>query len=196
MTASAGTLTNFTTQARLSLVTLVLLLFVMHPAAATAVADTPASTSSLSRHLNLFPGQSIASEVIKDAVGNFSSASAQKYTLHAKHASSSSSAAAAADDASSTTASNDFTVNVRVATPAVTSMTTTSVRGGANRFVNISDLAVILVSDEEQEEGTFALIAVEKVENGRVKGIIQRGGGESDIEFLQEKGQGQQVRRP
>lgn len=196
----ASCLAGLFRQAGLLVMTLLVLLFIVSPMATAAEDDTAAAASSFSsaspsRHLNLFPGQSIASEVTKDATSNFNSTSAnKKYTLHAKYTSSSSSSASAND--SSTATSNDFMINVRVATPAVTSMTTTSVHGGANRFVNITDLAFILVSDEEQEDGIFALIAVEKVENGRVKGIIQKGGGESDIEFLQENGQGQQVRRP
>ena len=150
--------------------------------------DPPAlSSSSSSRHLNIFPGgQSISTEVMKDAVSNFGSGTTNEYTLHATYATS--------EDATSTAAAVDeeFTINVRVATPAVTSKTTTSISGGANSYVNATNVAHILVSNEE--DGTFALIAAEKVENGRVHGLIQKGGGVGDIEFLQEIGQGQQVR--
>ena len=151
--------------------------------------DPPAlSSSSSSRHLNIFPGgQSISTEVMKDAVSNFGSGTTNEYTLHATYATS--------EDATSTAAAavdEEFTINVRVATPAVTSKTTTSISGGANSYVNATNVAHILVSNEE--DGTFALIAAEKVENGKVHGLIQKGGGVSDIEFLQEKGQGQQVR--
>ena len=144
--------------------------------------------SSSSRHLNIFPGgQSISTEVMKDAVSNFGSGTTNEYTLHATYATS--------EDATSTAAAavdEEFTINVRVATPAVTSKTTTSISGGANSYVNATNVAHILVSNEE--DGTFALIAAEKVENGKVHGLIQKGGGVGDIEFLQEKGQGQQVR--
>ena len=158
-----------------------------------ATANNPpassSSESSSSRHLNIFPGgQSISTEVMKDAVSNFGSGTTNEYTLHATYATS--------EDATSvstaTTVDEEFTINVRMATPAVTSKTTTSISGGANSFVNITNVAHILVSNEE--DGTFALIAAEKVENGRVHGLIQKGGGVGDIEFLQEKGQGQQVR--
>ena len=156
-----------------------------------ATANNPpassSSESSSSRHLNIFPGgQSISTEVMKDAVSNFGSGTTNEYTLHATYATS--------EDATSTAAAVDeeFTINVRVATPAVTSKTTTSISGGANSYVNATNVAHILVSNEE--DGTFALIAAEKVENGKVHGLIQKGGGVGDIEFLQEKGQGQQVR--
>jgi hypothetical protein len=161
--------------------------------------DPPAlssSESSSSRHLNIFPGgQSISTEVMKDAVINFGSGTTNEYTLHAAYATSNGgSYSAGAEDATSTATAVDeeFTINVRVATPAVTSKTTTSISGGANSYVNATNVAHILVSNEE--DGTFALIAAEKVENGKVHGLIQKGGGVSDIEFLQEKGQGQQVR--
>ena len=151
--------------------------------------SSSSSESSSSRHLNIFPGgQSISTEVMKDAVSNFGSGTTNEYTLHATYSTS--------EDATSvstaTAVDEEFTINVRMATPAVTSKTTTSISGGANSYVNATNVAHILVSNEE--DGTFALIAAEKVENGKVHGLIQKGGGVGDIEFLQEKGQGQQVR--
>ena len=173
------------------LVRVAALVVILSTQARGATANNPpassSSESSSSRHLNIFPGgQSISTEVMKDAVSNFGSGTTNEYTLHATYATS--------EDATSTAAAVDeeFTINVRVATPAVTSKTTTSISGGANSYVNATNVAHILVSNEE--DGTFALIAAEKVENGKVHGLIQKGGGVSDIEFLQEKGQGQQVR--
>ena len=176
----------------------VILVVILSTQARGATANDPPalSSSSSSRHLNIFPGgQSISTEVMKDAVSNFGSGTTNEYTLHAAYATSNGgSYSAGAEDATwtATAVDEEFTINVRVATPAVTSKTTTSISGGANSYVNATNVAHILVSNEE--DGTFALIAAEKVENGKVHGLIQKGGGVGDIEFLQEKGQGQQVR--
>ena len=144
--------------------------------------DTASIASA--RHLNIFSGESIASEVKKSGYS-----SSNKYTLHAKeHVS--------GDSSSSEAEGVDFIIDVRQATPAVTSMTTTSVNGVETQSVHDADIATILVSDdEEMNDGTFALIAVEKQGNGRVNGIIHKSGGrgKGDIKMFQERGQGQQV---
>ncbi|KAL3761984.1 hypothetical protein ACHAW5_006490 [Stephanodiscus triporus] len=65
----------------------------------------------------------------------------------------------------------NYQVQVREAMPAVTSTTTTSVRGGNSRYVDEDDIATMLVSDEPD---VFALIAVEKNGGKKANGIVQR----------------------
>lgn len=180
-----------------------------------ATASSSASASS-PRRLSIFSGDSIATNVLNTqqaAVGT-------TFTLHAKRAESgeeqaipvvSVSTEALTAEAASTTAATaaiagstaaaattattaaaipeDFSINVRVAEPAITSSTILLVGDGEGVYVNEADLATILVSDEEV---TFAVIAVEKVENGRVDGIIHTAGGD-DIKFTQGGEYGQEV---
>lgn len=167
-----------------------------------ATASSSAASASSPRRLSIFSGDSIATNVLNTqqaAVGT-------TFTLHAKRAESEEQAipvvstealtAEAGVDiflaSASTTAAaipEDFSINVRVAEPAVTSSTILMVGDGEGVYVNEADLATILVSDEE---GTIAMIAVEKVENGRVHGIIHTAGGD-DIKFTQGGEYGQEV---
>ena len=169
-----------------------------------ATASSSASASS-PRRLSIFSGDSIATNVLNTqqaAVGT-------TFTLHAKRAESgeeqaipvvstealtaeAASTAAAATTATTAAIPEDFSINVRVAEPAITSSTILLVGDGEGVYVNEADLATILVSDEE---GTIAMIAVEKVENGRVDGIIHTAGGD-DIKFTQGGEYGQEVSTP
>jgi hypothetical protein len=62
-------------------------------------------------------------------------------------------------------------VHVREVEPAVTSKTTTSVKGGKNHYVNSDSVATMLVSDEV---GVVAMISVDMKE-GKVNGIVEKG---------------------
>jgi hypothetical protein len=99
------------------------------------------------------PGQSIA-EAIKNALA--AGDQSPGFSLHAERAGS----------------ETDYEVNVRVATPAVTSATIVSVLNGEGKHVDEDDVATMLVSDEA---GVLALIAVDK-KDGSTNGIVQRNG--------------------
>ena len=104
------------------------------------------------------PGESVAFEVQKaHAAGDVK----PRFILHARRPGS----------------VTDYQVQVREAVSAVTSTTTTSVRGGESSYVNEDDVATMLVGDERN---VIALIAVEK-KGGRVNGIVQRDGEKINI---------------
>jgi hypothetical protein len=81
----------------------------------------------------------------------------------------------------------NYQVQVREAMPAVTSTTTTSVRGGRSIYVDEEDIATMLVSDEPD---VVALIAVEK-KGGKANGIVQRDA--EKIKITQQNGAGAKV---
>jgi hypothetical protein len=97
-----------------------------------------------------------------------------RLTIHAKHGKSSLAKLFS-------TIETDFAVHVREAEPAVTSKTTTSIEGGDSQYVNESDVATMLVSDEPN---VLALISVNK-EGGKVN--------ETRVQLTQ-NGQGGNVR--
>jgi hypothetical protein len=99
------------------------------------------------------PGQSIA-EAVKDAIA--AGVQSPRFNLHAERAGS----------------ETDYEVNVRVATPAVTHMTTVSAFDGESKNVDEDDVATMLVG---YEEGVLALIAIDK-RNGSANGIVQKDG--------------------
>ena len=87
--------------------------------------------------------------------------------------------------------SNEFEVNVKETTPAITSATTVSVNGGKPKNVNEDVIATVLVADSEVEGHAFAIIAVDK-QTGDVNGIVQRG--KQKTKFTQKKGSEVSVR--
>lgn len=99
------------------------------------------------------PGQSIANAV-KEAIA--SGEKSPEFNLHAERAGS----------------ETDYEVNVRVATPAVTYMTTVSAFDGESKNVDEDDVATMLVG---YEEGVLALIAIDR-KDGSANGIIQKDG--------------------
>ena len=82
----------------------------------------------------------------------------------------------------------DFYINVKEATPAITSATTTSTNGGPARSVNDHHMATLLVADTDsaEERNTVAVIAVDK-RTGNVSGIVNKENGEK-FNFFQENG--------
>ena len=82
----------------------------------------------------------------------------------------------------------EFYINVKEATPAITSSTTTSTNGGPARSVNDHHMATLLVADTDSaEEGnTVAVIDVDK-RTGNVSGIVNKENGEK-LNFFQENG--------
>jgi hypothetical protein len=64
-------------------------------------------------------------------------------------------------------------------------MTTTSLGGGKNRYVNDEDVDMILVSNDLD---VFALIPVDKRAGGGARGIVRKDGG--NIEFAQDGDEG------
>ena len=116
------------------------------------------------RRLNVRPGQSIAAEVRANG-----STPGQPFHLIAETAG----------------GGPNFEIDVRVALPAVTEQTTTSVMGGESMPVDLDSLATILVSDSDDDDDTVALIAVQG--DGDVNGIVQRGGGKG-MKFTQRGG--------
>ena len=131
-----------------------------------------------SRRLEILDGQSIAAEIeTAHAGGNHK----PLLTIHAKRNESSLANMFSATE-------SDFVVHVREAVPAVTSKTTTSILGGDSRYVNASDVATMLVSDEPN---VLALISVKK-EGGKVNGIVKTGNG-TGVQLTQ-NGQGGNVR--
>ena len=82
----------------------------------------------------------------------------------------------------------DFYINVKEATPAITSATTTSTNGGPSQLVSENYIATLLVADTDspEEKDTIGIIAVDK-KTGNVSGIVKKGNGE-DVNFFQEMG--------
>lgn len=84
----------------------------------------------------------------------------------------------------------EYYINVKEATPAITSATTTSTSGGPHRSVNDYDMATLLVADTdsaEEETDTLAVIAVDK-STGNVRGIVNKENGEETMNFIQDMG--------
>ena len=148
-----------------------------------SVAAATTTTTEHHRRLNVLPTQSIAAEIhtAHDA-GNWK----PRFTLFAADESSSPPPATAAANnnifstgtststSTSTTAGTDsslFEVHVREAEPAITSKTTTSVKGGKAHYVDSANVATMLVSDEVN---VLALLSVDK-NNGKVNGIVKKG---------------------
>lgn len=85
-------------------------------------------------------------------------------------------------------ATSEFFVNVKEATPAITSATTTSTNDGPARPINDKRIATLLVADTDSadEKNTIAMIAVDK-RTGNVNGIVNKGNGEN-VNFFQQMG--------
>jgi len=160
----------------LAVASLLLLSFSSH--SFTAAAERSQSSG---RRLNVLPGQSIATEIqTAHAAGNLK----PRFTLNAAEIIKSS----PTNNMFTSTETNLFEVHVREAKPAVTSKTTTSVKGRRSRFVNPDNVATMLVSDEV---GVFALIYVDK-RAGKVNGIVKKDKTKG-VKFTQ-NGRGEQVR--
>ena len=139
------------------------------------------------RRLNVLPSQSIATEIeTAHAAGNLK----PRFTLHAADESSPPAANNNNIFASTNTTGTDllFEVHVREAEPAITSKTTTSVKGGKAHYVDSANVATMLVSDEV---GVMALLSVDK-KDGKVNGIVTKG--KSVKKFTQKSRRGEKVR--
>jgi hypothetical protein len=139
------------------------------------------------RRLNVLPSQSIATEIeTAHAAGNLK----PRFTLHAADESSPPAANNNNIFASTNTTGTDllFEVHVREAEPAITSKTTTSVKGGMAHYVDSANVATMLVSDEV---GVMALLSVDK-KDGKVNGIVTKG--KRAKKFTQKSRRGEKVR--
>ena len=160
---------------------LLLAAFLPHMVITVAAAPTD-------RRLNVLPSQSIATEIeTAHAAGNLK----PRFTLHAADESSPS-AANSNNIFSASTSTNGtdllFEVHVREAEPAITSKTTTSVKGGKAHYVDSANVATMLVSDEV---GVMALLSVDK-KDGKVNGIVTKG--KRAKKFTQNSRRGEKVR--
>ena len=139
---------------------LLLAAFLPHSVITIAAATTD-------RRVNVLPSQSIATEIqTVHAAGNLKPC----FTLHAADESSPPAANNNNIFPSTNTTGTDllFEVHVREAEPAITSKTTTSVKGGKAHYVDSANVATMLVSDEV---GVMALLSVDK-KDGKVNGIV------------------------
>lgn len=135
------------------------------------------------RRLNVLSSQSIATEIqTAHAAGNLN----PRFTLHATEESS---PANSNNIFSTSTTGTDllFEVHVREAEPAITSKTTTSVKGSKAHYVDFNNVATMLVSDEV---GVMALLSVDK-KDGKVNGIVKKG--KNVKKFTQKNGQGEKA---
>ena len=138
-------------------------------------------SQSSGRRLNILPGQSIVAEIqTAHAAGNLKPC----FTLNAAEIINSS----PTNNIFTSTETNFFKVHVREVEPAVTSKTTTSVKGRRSRFVNPDNVATMLVSDEV---GVFALMYVDK-RGGKVNGIVKKD--KTKGVKITQNGRGEQVR--
>lgn len=154
-------------------------LTILSTLAVTAIQPTFASDDAIHHHYNrrltIASDESIADQ-IQAAHANVSvnifGNEKPKYKLHAEQS----------WDA------GDFYINVKEATPAITSATTTSTNGGPSQLVSENYIATLLVADTDspEEKDTIGIIAVDK-KTGNVSGIVKKGNGE-DVNFFQEKG--------
>jgi hypothetical protein len=157
-------------------------LTILSTLAVTAIQPTFASDDAILHHdnrrLTIASDESIADQIqaarANDVSVNIFGSNQQKpkYKLHAEQA----------WDA------GDFYINVKEATPAITSATTTSTNGGPSQLVSENYMATLLVADTDspEEKDTIGIIAVDK-KTGNVSGIVKKGNGE-DVNFFQEKG--------
>ena len=148
---------------------------------------TVITVAATDRRLNVLPSQSIATEIeTAHAAGNLK----PRFTLHAADESSPPAANNNNIFASTNTTGTDllFEVHVREAEPAITSKTTTSVKGGKAHYVDSANVATMLVSDEV---GVMALLSVDK-KDGKVNGIVTKG--KSVKKFTQKSRRGEKVR--
>ena len=146
----------------ISLTVASLLLLAFPPPHYSIISVVDATTD---RRLNVLPSQSIATEIqTAHAAGNLK----PRFTLHAAEESANNNIFT-----STSTTGTDllFEVHVREAEPAITSKTTTSVKGGKAHYVDFNDVATMLVSDEV---GVMALLSVDK-KDGKVNGIVKKG---------------------
>jgi hypothetical protein len=121
----------------------------------TATADV--EHSSRSRRLSISSDQIIATEIqTAHAAGDLM----PHLTLHAESVGS----------LAVNSTNDDFEVHVREAVPAVSSETTLSVEGGRSQYVNLENVATMLVSDEL---GVLALISVDEL-GGTTNGIVKK----------------------
>ena len=168
----------------ISLTVASLLLLAFPPPHYSIISVVDATTD---RRLNVLPSQSIATEIqTAHAAGNLK----PRFTLHAADESSPPAANNNNIFASTNTTGTDllFEVHVREAEPAITSKTTTSVKGGKAHYVDSANVATMLVSDEV---GVMALLSVDK-KDGKVNGIVTKG--KSVKKFTQKSRRGEKVR--